>query len=257
MFFSMSKTLFIISVNINLINSNSYQINYFLFFYKLSFFCQQTSSTKVVIVGAGISGYSAAAKLMENGVDDIIVLEAENRIGGRIYSYQLDENKFIDLGAQWVHGQKNNVIYEMLADKFNFGSSKYDVTDKEFRVSTGEVLNQESANRLFEKLYEIADDSESLAEQELNDIGSYLNQMFNILSVANFQGNFSDITDEMKQELKQLVHKSIAGYYASRTSFDVSAKLSGTLYGKTEGDEFNTWRTDGFKTVFEFINVNG
>ncbi|GFZ21678.1 polyamine oxidase 1 [Actinidia rufa] len=38
----------------------------------------------VIIVGAGVSGISAAKVLAENGVDDIVILEASNRIGGRI-----------------------------------------------------------------------------------------------------------------------------------------------------------------------------
>jgi monoamine oxidase len=38
----------------------------------------------VIIVGAGASGIAAATALMENGVDNIVILEAENRTGGRI-----------------------------------------------------------------------------------------------------------------------------------------------------------------------------
>ena len=41
---------------------------------------------KVVVVGAGAAGVAATVRLMENGVQDIVVLEAEDRIGGRIHS---------------------------------------------------------------------------------------------------------------------------------------------------------------------------
>jgi monoamine oxidase len=37
-----------------------------------------------VIVGAGASGVAAASMLMQYGVDSIVILEAENRTGGRI-----------------------------------------------------------------------------------------------------------------------------------------------------------------------------
>ena len=41
------------------------------------------STTKVVVVGAGISGLRAASVLQRHGVE-VVVLEARNRIGGRI-----------------------------------------------------------------------------------------------------------------------------------------------------------------------------
>lgn len=44
---------------------------------------------KIIIVGAGISGIAAATKLYENGFNDITILEAENRIGGRVYTRSL------------------------------------------------------------------------------------------------------------------------------------------------------------------------
>ena len=40
---------------------------------------------KAVIVGAGISGISAALHLLENDYDDFLLMEGNSRIGGRIY----------------------------------------------------------------------------------------------------------------------------------------------------------------------------
>lgn len=42
------------------------------------------SEVRVIIVGAGASGIAAATSLMEHGIDNIMILEAENRTGGRI-----------------------------------------------------------------------------------------------------------------------------------------------------------------------------
>lgn len=41
---------------------------------------------KIVIVGAGAAGIAAASKLYENGFENITILEAEDRIGGRIHT---------------------------------------------------------------------------------------------------------------------------------------------------------------------------
>lgn len=43
----------------------------------------------MVVVGAGVAGVSAAATLLEHNVDDdVILLEASDRIGGRIHTVQ-------------------------------------------------------------------------------------------------------------------------------------------------------------------------
>lgn len=66
----------------------------------------------VLIVGAGISGLSAAKTLM-NHHQSVLVLEARNRIGGRIdTAYQ--DGVALDLGAAWIHGIKNNPIWDLV-----------------------------------------------------------------------------------------------------------------------------------------------
>jgi len=47
---------------------------------------------RVVIIGAGIAGLGAARDLQKAGIADFVILEAADRIGGRIWS-QLMENK--------------------------------------------------------------------------------------------------------------------------------------------------------------------
>ena len=57
---------------------------------------------KVAVIGAGMAGLSAASHLMTNGVpaEDIVVLEARDRVGGRIFTGP----KRLEMGAQWIHG---------------------------------------------------------------------------------------------------------------------------------------------------------
>lgn len=42
-------------------------------------------SAKIIIIGAGIAGISCASKLLEFGFKNIIIFEAENRLGGRVW----------------------------------------------------------------------------------------------------------------------------------------------------------------------------
>lgn len=73
---------------------------------------------RVVIIGAGIAGISAASRLHESGFTDVIILEASDRIGGRIHTVQFGDGKMpVELGANWIHGPTiKNSVFE-LADK--------------------------------------------------------------------------------------------------------------------------------------------
>lgn len=78
----------------------------------------RTVPPRIIIIGAGSSGISAATRLIENNITDFIFLEAEERLGGRIHSvFMLDgEGGNVDLGAEFVGGEEGNVIYQVAKD---------------------------------------------------------------------------------------------------------------------------------------------
>ncbi|KAK0165423.1 hypothetical protein PV328_003935 [Microctonus aethiopoides] len=51
-----------------------------------------TSTPRIIIVGAGSFGIADTSKLFENGFTNVEILEAENRIGGRIHSIKLGKS---------------------------------------------------------------------------------------------------------------------------------------------------------------------
>jgi monoamine oxidase len=51
-----------------------------------AFIFPRMNELRVVVVGAGAAGVAAAARLMERGVKDVVILEAEERMGGRIHT---------------------------------------------------------------------------------------------------------------------------------------------------------------------------
>lgn len=69
--------------------------------YSLEFvLIQRGMDKKIVLIGAGAAGIAAATKLVSNGFTNVSILEAENRIGGRINTVPFGAN-IVDMGAQW------------------------------------------------------------------------------------------------------------------------------------------------------------
>jgi monoamine oxidase len=63
------------------------------------------TSNDVVVVGAGVAGLSAARELSHQGLC-VTVLEACNRLGGRIFTKRYSHSGApIELGAEFVHGE--------------------------------------------------------------------------------------------------------------------------------------------------------
>lgn len=82
----------------------------------LSSFSSNSASVKVVIIGGGFSGLAAAYQLKQKGIS-FIILESRNRIGGRVFSHQMNNDLVIELGGEWV-GNSHTRIHE-LCGEFN------------------------------------------------------------------------------------------------------------------------------------------
>ncbi|XP_054708898.1 uncharacterized protein LOC129218603 [Uloborus diversus] len=65
----------------------------------------------IAIVGAGIAGLSCASRLKELGFLNVKVFEGTDRLGGRILTQKCGPD-YVDLGAQWIHGERKNSVYE-------------------------------------------------------------------------------------------------------------------------------------------------
>ncbi|KAG7210291.1 hypothetical protein KM043_011835 [Ampulex compressa] len=67
---------------------------------------------KILIIGAGMAGLSAANHLLKNNETDFLIVEARGRIGGRIVATQIGSEK-VELGANWIHGVLGNPMFEL------------------------------------------------------------------------------------------------------------------------------------------------
>ena len=63
----------------------------------------------VIVIGAGAAGLVAAADLAAHGLS-VIILEARERVGGRIYTLNdLGQQFPIELGAEFIHGRPSEI----------------------------------------------------------------------------------------------------------------------------------------------------
>ena len=73
------------------------------------------SAKRIVVVGAGIAGLTAAQTLRQQG-HSVTVVEARDRLGGRLWTSNRWQDMPVDLGATWIHGAKDNPL-SALADQ--------------------------------------------------------------------------------------------------------------------------------------------
>lgn len=74
-----------------------------------------SSNKRIVVIGAGLAGLAAARELQRKG-HDVVVVEARDRIGGRIWTSIKWADMPIDFGATWIHGVRGNPLTD-LADE--------------------------------------------------------------------------------------------------------------------------------------------
>ncbi|EKX31703.1 hypothetical protein GUITHDRAFT_122115 [Guillardia theta CCMP2712] len=80
------------------------------------------ADAKIAIIGAGTSGITAANHLKTSGYNDVVLLEANSRLGGRVMSTftcpDTGVKEFasvpLELGPEFIHGDQNNLLLDYI-----------------------------------------------------------------------------------------------------------------------------------------------
>lgn len=72
---------------------------------------RRVDPSSVIIIGAGMAGAMAASRLRSQGVR-VTVVEARNRIGGRIWSDR-SWGAPVEMGASWIHALNDNPMVQL------------------------------------------------------------------------------------------------------------------------------------------------
>lgn len=203
----------------------------------------------IIIIGAGASGIAAGVKLIENGYGDVLILEAEDRIGGRIKTIKFGEG-YIDLGAQWVSGEKNNIVYEMCHSSFNFGSTGFKTEMPIALISNGEIFDKDKYQKLHELRKRLMNDVDDMKNYE--SVGEYFEKKYYDALRDEF---YDDIDDDLREMYLSYWHRETNTWFPSYNWHDVSAKLY-LLSEPCEGDQYLNWKEHGYKTLFDYLTVS-
>jgi monoamine oxidase len=128
------------------------------------------SKGNILVVGAGMAGLAAARNLVHSGFN-VVVLEARNRIGGRVCTDHHSLGTPIDLGASWIHGKTGNPLVA-LTKEFGIKTLPSDYSNVSLLDESGRSLPLWESTLFSVRPLRVLSKLKSLAEQLTEDIST-------------------------------------------------------------------------------------
>lgn len=126
--------------------------------------------TKIIVIGAGIAGLAAANELMEHGYE-VLILEARDRFGGRIW---VDHSMGVSLGrgAAWLHGlEKNplsNIVERLGCTIFTLNKNQFFSFDQ-----YGQIIPKKVVDAFNDTFNVLMDNAAAYSAQQQEDISLF------------------------------------------------------------------------------------
>jgi len=217
---------------------------------------------RVVVIGGGIAGVTVASALSSAGHLDVILLEASDRLGGRIRSGNLrtpswnaSASIFPDeLGATWIHGRKGNPLYE-LATRTHL-IQRTDPPQKwtlpEIVSSSNQSISSAIVGDVFIAFYEwmdIASTESSLTSnaKQFSSVGEFLDAQFE-LECAELHLN------ETEKKLRESIFERCKRLECSICGCDSLEQLKlSEFFEYDQLDDQHTRLPMPFKAIVDFI----
>lgn len=201
------------------------------------------SNPSIVIVGSGPAGIAAATRLLKNNFTNIKVFEAENRIGGRINSVKFGD-AYVDLGAEFCHGEKDSIVYSLAKDLGVFRDSHLKFN---FLLSNGEIIEKKVADKILK--FATSLEAENTVD---NDCG-------NVTSVGECLTIRSNklLTNAEDPKEKKILQGTSDWAKTYLSTLDSAYNLNNlsilSEYKKCEGNLALNWNGHGYKTILEIM----
>ena len=120
---------------------------------------------RIVIIGAGSAGLASAEGLKVRGFRNVVILEARDRVGGRIWTERLGGSVPVELGATWIHGIHGNPVHE-IAERHSIATAPTDYDNEVRYDQSGRELGS-ADERLWRVYMRMARDRPDLSLQEV------------------------------------------------------------------------------------------
>lgn len=186
-----------------------------------------TSSPRfdVIVIGAGMAGLGAARRLHDEGYR-VVVVEARDRLGGRVWSNRVWPGVSLDMGGSWIHGIEDNPLTE-LAEQFEVETAETDDEAIILYDANGEEVDEDDADELDETVEELLAEVDSIREEVNQDrpLGPALTQVINDW--------------ELSAEEERAVWFALNGYFEQDYAADVNelSLLNWDQDGEFDGEE--------------------
>jgi monoamine oxidase len=149
----------------------------------------------VAVVGAGVAGLAAARELRRRGLA-VVVLEARDRIGGRIFTVRDPRLPLpVELGAEFVHGAAP-LTYRVLAEA---GLTTIDLGGEHWRARKGKLARTEPWTPIARVLSQMA---------QIGQIGRRAPD-------RSFDDFLASLGDRAKARDRAAARKFVEGYHAA------------------------------------------
>lgn len=173
------------------------------------------AGTRAIVVGAGLAGLAAAQRLAERGVE-VVVLEARDRVGGRVHSVTRGGVTY-DMGASWIHGLTGNPM-TTLSDELGLVRAPTDYEARQDFGADGRELTGAALEAPFQLLEQVLEAIESPSAE--TSLAAAIEAAIAAMS----------LTEGQRADLRYAIHVVIEHEFAAPAS-----ALSALCYD--EGDE--------------------
>lgn len=177
----------------------------------------------VIVLGAGMAGLTAARQLADAGYS-VIVLEARNRLGGRLHTSTQWADAPVDVGATWIHGDGPGNPISDLAKRAGARLASTSFNRDQAYDSNGQRLSEAAAARVAElrsRMRRVI----STAQNADTDIA---------LRAAVYRGmGYASMSDEDRKRVDYLLNTTIEHEYSGDASslsvqwYDSDGRFSG------------------------------
>ncbi|XP_066986466.1 uncharacterized protein [Macrobrachium rosenbergii] len=207
----------------------------------------------VVIVGAGVAGLSAAKTLLENNITDILILEADHRIGGRVRTYR-EGDILVEEGAEWVHGNETNPLHQIA--KYLGALSPYEpyyLRKSRLATNDGQRINAST----FELLDLVLEGSE---DEPNRDVLEYLNRSLGEYYTDQFHDKFQThfpTTVGLNVSLSEAWLRFLELMVSYEWGFDswMDISMGSAMQYELYGDQNHHWK-NGYDTFINYLKTS-